>query len=86
MSRKYVLGLDLGTTLGVSQVFVDGGVEAVSLELDSNIQGRTTGVAGVIKRHATPDCLGVCIEDAILPAILVRQGSRSDAGCRGAGL
>jgi len=58
-----VLGLDLGTTLGVSRVYVDGGIDAQALRFEGNIGSRTVGVSNVIKRHAGPDCIGVCIEE-----------------------
>jgi Holliday junction resolvasome RuvABC endonuclease subunit len=31
--------------------------------MESDIRGRTVGVAGIIKRHACAECLGVCIEE-----------------------
>jgi Holliday junction resolvasome RuvABC endonuclease subunit len=58
-----VLGLDLGTRLGVCTVFVDGEIDAQALRFESDIGSRTVGVANIIKRHAGPDCLGVCIEE-----------------------
>ena len=58
-----MLGLDLGTTLGVSRVYVDGGIDAQALRFEGNIGTRTVGVSNVIKRHARPDCIGVCIEE-----------------------
>ncbi len=58
-----MLGLDLGTTLGVSKVYVDGGLDAQTLRFEADIGSRTVGVNNVIKRHAGPDCLGVCIEE-----------------------
>lgn len=63
MGRKFVLGLDLGTSLGVCRLFLDGTVEASTHKLKNDLQGRTSGVAGIIKRHASADCLGVCIEE-----------------------
>lgn len=58
-----MLGLDLGTTLGVSRVYLDGGLDAQALRFEGNIGSRTVGVHGVIKRTAGPDCIGVCIEE-----------------------
>lgn len=58
-----MLGLDLGTTLGVSKVYVDGGIDAQALRFEGNIGSRTVEVSNVIKRHAGPDCIGVCIEE-----------------------
>ncbi len=56
MGRKYVLGLDLGTSLGVARVFTDGEIDAQTVRFEANIGARTVGVAG-------PDCIGVCIEE-----------------------
>jgi hypothetical protein len=58
-----MLGLDLGTTLGVSLVYLDGGLDAQALRFESNISSRTVGGHGVIKRFAEPGCTGVCIEE-----------------------
>jgi Holliday junction resolvasome RuvABC endonuclease subunit len=58
-----VLGLDLGTKLGVSRVFVDGGLDAQTIRFEGEIGSRTVGVHGVVQRFAAPDCLGVCIEE-----------------------
>ena len=58
-----MLGLDLGTTLGVSRVSLDGGLDAQALRFEGNIGSRTVGVSNVIKRHAGPDCIGSCIEE-----------------------
>jgi hypothetical protein len=55
--------LDFGTILGVCRVFLDGGVDAQTVRLESNIGSRTVGVRNVIKRNAEPHCLGVCIEE-----------------------
>ena len=63
MARRYVLGLDLGTSLGVGRVFTDGGIDAQTVRLEANIGSRTVGVAGIVKRFAGPDCFGVCIEE-----------------------
>jgi Holliday junction resolvasome RuvABC endonuclease subunit len=38
-------------------------VEASSRKFKNDLQGRTSGVAGIIKLHACADCLGVCIEE-----------------------
>jgi hypothetical protein len=58
-----VLGLDLGNTLGVSRVYVDGGIDAQALRFESN-NGRTVGVSNVIKWHAGPDRIGGCIKES----------------------
>jgi hypothetical protein len=63
LGHKVILGLDLGTTLGVARVFTDGGLDAQTIRLESNIGSRTVGVAGIINRFAGPDCVGVCIEE-----------------------
>lgn len=44
-------------------MFLDGGIDAQTIRLESNIGSRTLGVRGVIKRNAGPDCVGVCIEE-----------------------
>ena len=49
--------------LGVSRVYVDGGIDAQALRFEGNIGSRPVGVSNVIKRHARPDCIGVCIEE-----------------------
>ena len=58
-----MLGLDLGTTLGVSRVYLDGDLDAQALRFEGNIGSRTVGVHGVVQRFAGPDCIGVCIEE-----------------------
>ena len=58
-----MLGLDLGTSLGVARVFTDGEIDAQTVRLEANIGSRTVGVAGIVKRFAGPDCIGVCIEE-----------------------
>jgi len=58
-----VLGLDLGTTLGVSRVYLDGGLDAQALRFEGNIGSRTVGVHRIVQRFAGPDCIGVCIEE-----------------------
>ena len=49
--------------MGAYKVFEDGTVEASTHKLKSDLQGRVSGVARIIKRHASIDCLGVCIEE-----------------------
>ena len=63
VGRKYVLGLDLGTSLGVARVFTDGEIDAQTVRLEATIGARTVGVSGIVKRFAGPDCIGVCIEE-----------------------
>ena len=58
-----MLGLDLGTKLGVSRVFVDGGLDAQTVRLEATLAARALGVRGLIKRYAGPECVGVCIEE-----------------------
>ena len=58
-----MLGLDLGRTLGARRVFTDGGRDAQTLRLESNIASRTVGVSRVINRDAGPDCSGARIEE-----------------------
>jgi hypothetical protein len=63
LSRKFILGLDLTKTLGGARVLTDGGLDAQTIRLESNIGSRTVGVAGIIHRFAGPDCVAVCIEE-----------------------
>jgi len=63
LGRNSVLGLDLGTTLGVSRVYLDGGLDAQVLRFEGNIGSRPVGVPGGVQRFSGPDCLGVCIEE-----------------------
>jgi len=58
-----VFGWDLGRTLGVRRVFTDGGRDAQTLRLESNIASRTVGVSRIINRDAGPDCSGVRIDE-----------------------
>jgi hypothetical protein len=55
--------LDLGTTLGISRVFIDGGLDAQTIRLEGNIGSRTLGGSGIIVRYAGPECIGGCIEE-----------------------
>jgi hypothetical protein len=54
--------LDLGTIPGVSGVFMDGGLDAQTVWLESNIDSRAVGVSGIIDRYAGHECIGVCLE------------------------
>jgi hypothetical protein len=54
--------LDLGTTLGVSRVFMDGGLDAQTIRLEGNIVSRTAGVR-IITRNAGPERIGLCMEE-----------------------
>lgn len=63
MKRQYVLGIDLGTKLGVATLDTDGNATASTHKLESTMNGRVRGLAGIIKRHATAECMGVCIEE-----------------------
>lgn len=62
MGRGFWLGIDLGTTLGVSRLFTDDSLEAYSVKLPPTITGRCVGLAGILQRHSSADCLGACIE------------------------
>ena len=55
--------MDLGTTLGISRVFIDGGLDAQTIRLEGNIGSRTLGGSGIIVRYAGPECIGGCIEE-----------------------
>lgn len=71
-----------GTTLGVSRVYVDGGLDAQALRFEGNIGSRTVGVDGGVQRFAGPDCIGVCIEEPFRP-VLQRQSFLPNArSCR----
>ena len=63
MGRKFVLGIDTGTTTGCARVFLDGTVEASSHKSEPTINARCVAIAGLLERHNTPDCVGVCIEE-----------------------
>jgi Holliday junction resolvasome RuvABC endonuclease subunit len=53
----------LGTTLGVSRVFMDGGLDAQTIRLEGNIGSRTVGVSSIIVSYAGPACIGACIDE-----------------------
>jgi hypothetical protein len=63
LARKFVLGVDLGTTLGVARVFMDGGLYAQTVRLENNIGSHTFGISGIIQRCGGPDGVGFCIEE-----------------------
>jgi hypothetical protein len=42
---------------------MDGGLDAQTLRLESNIGSRTVGVSRIINRYVGPDCLRVRIEE-----------------------
>ncbi|MER8646766.1 MULTISPECIES: hypothetical protein [unclassified Mesorhizobium] len=66
--------------MGVARLYADGTFETHTVKHEADLSARERGVAGVIKRHAEPACLGVCIEDAVLRAILQREGPPADVG------
>ena len=45
----------MGTTPGVSRVFIDGGLDAQTIRLEGNIVSRTAGVRSVVTRDAGPE-------------------------------
>jgi hypothetical protein len=49
------LRLHMGTTPGVSRVFIDGGLDAQTIRLEGNIVSRTAGVRSIIPRNAEPE-------------------------------
>ena len=49
------LRLHLGTTPGVSRVFMDGGLDAQTIRLEGNIVSRTAGVRNIITCNAGPE-------------------------------
>ncbi len=52
---QFRLRLHMGTTLGVSRVFMDGGLDAQTIRLEGNIVSRTAGVRSIITRNAGPE-------------------------------
>lgn len=60
---QYILGIDLGTKTGICRLFSDGSIITHTVKHKSDLKDRVCGVAGIIKLNATPDCLGVCIEE-----------------------
>lgn len=60
-----MLGLNPGTTLGVSRACVDGGRDAQTFRFEGSIDSRTVGIHRVVWRFAGPDCSRVCIEDPL---------------------
>jgi hypothetical protein len=67
VSRPYILGIDLGTTIGCARVYVDGSCEAASHKSQPTISARCVAVAGLLERNAGPLCLGVVIEEPFGP-------------------
>lgn len=55
--------MDLGTKTGVARLFSDGSISTHVVKHESDIKSRVCGVAGIIKLNASPDCLGVCVEE-----------------------
>ncbi len=51
------------TQLGLSRVYLDGGLDAQALRFEGNNGGRTVGIHGVIKRLAGADCIGGGVEE-----------------------
>ena len=52
----------MGTTPGVSRVFMDGGLDAQTIRLEGNIVRRAAGVRSIVTRHAGPERIGAGIE------------------------
>lgn len=52
----------MGTTSGVSRVFIDGGLDVQTIRLEGNIGSRTVGGSGIIVSYAGPECIGGCVE------------------------
>lgn len=52
-----------GMNLGIARVFLDGGLDAQTIRLESNIGSRTVGVSRIIQRYSGADCVSVCIEE-----------------------
>ena len=53
----------MGTSPGVSGVFMDGGLDAQTIRLEGNISIRPLGGSTIIVRYAGPECIGGCIEE-----------------------
>lgn len=53
------------TQLGLSRVYLDGGLDAQALRFEGNNGGRTVGIHGVIKRLAGADGIGGSVEEPI---------------------
>ena len=53
----------MGTTPGVSRVFMDGGLDAQTIRLEGNIGSRTVGASRIIVSYAGPECIGGCVEE-----------------------
>ena len=49
------LRLHLGTTPGVSRVFMEGGLDAQTIRLEVSIVSRTAGVRSIVTRNAGPE-------------------------------
>ena len=63
MGRKFYLGLDLGTQVGVSRVFMDGDVECLTVKLKTAPELRLRALQDVLRVNDTPDCMGVAVEE-----------------------
>lgn len=44
-------------------MFLDGDGQATTRKLKTDLNARLRGVAAVVRHHAGPDCIGVCIEE-----------------------
>jgi len=53
----------LGTTPGVSRVFIDGGLDAQTIRLEGNIGSGTVRGNCVINRCAGPECIDGWVEE-----------------------
>jgi hypothetical protein len=50
---------------GVCKVYLDGGLDAQTYKLDLKLGSRTVGIRKVVKRHASAECVGLCIEEPV---------------------
>ena len=55
IASQICLRLHLGTTPGVSRVFMDGGLDAQTIRFEGNIVSRTAGVRSIVPRNAGPE-------------------------------
>ncbi|WAP69066.1 RuvC family protein [Jiella pelagia] len=63
IGRNYYLGVDLGTTAGLARLYESGAIDCLSHKVKPSIHERCVGLAAILDRMITPDCIGVCIEE-----------------------
>jgi Holliday junction resolvasome RuvABC endonuclease subunit len=60
--RRYTLGIDLGTNLGICRRYEDGTIEAETIKLKPNLCDRVMGIERVIEAHKGLQCTLVGLE------------------------